>query len=124
MAKQQGVAVELEADPWETGELGRSAEHAIVVDDAAEAAAIDEAASLRPISIRLEQHVIDAFKFIASRNKNIGYQTLMRQCLKRFVVAEIKMISNEMQAEAKALEKAQKEAEAAEKERKVKAAAA
>lgn len=108
------TAPDVDNDPWETGELGRSLEHAVVVEDEGEQAAIDKAMSLRPISIRLEQHIIDAFKFIASRNKNIGYQTLMRQCLKRFVIAELKMIANEMAAEARAVEKTQKEAEAAE----------
>lgn len=108
-------AIETETDPWETGDLGRSLEHAVVVDDEGEAAAIDKAMNLRPISIRLEHHIIEAFKFIASRNKNIGYQTLMRQCLKRFVTAELKMIVNEMAAEEEANEQAKKDCEAAHK---------
>lgn len=101
---------DLERDPWESGDLGRSLEHAVVVTDDAEEAAIDEALNLRPISIRLEQSLIEAFKLIASRNKSIGYQTLMRQCLKRFASAEIKRIAKEMAAEVEQSEKAQKEA--------------
>lgn len=117
MAKQD-TSIDLEKDPWETGELGRSLEHAVVADDDGEDAAIEQALSLRLISIRLEQSLIDAFKLIASRNRNIGYQTLMRQCLKRFAAAEIKRIANEMHAEMKASDKAQKEiAEAAAKEK-------
>lgn len=106
MAKQI-TAAELENDPWESGELGRSLEHAELVNDPDEQAAIDEALNLRLISIRLEQSLIDAFKLIASRNKNIGYQTLMRQCLKRFATAEIKRIGNEMAAEVRAMEQTQ-----------------
>lgn len=108
-------AIEAEKDLWETGDLGRSLDHAEVSDDEGEDAAIDKAMSLRPISIRLEQHIIDAFRFIASRNKNIGYQTLMRQCLKRFVTAELKLIANQMAAEEEATERAKKECEAANK---------
>src|ERR1700740_2355624 len=100
----------VEGDPWDTGELGRSLEHALVVDDEQAEASIDQALKLELISIRLEKGLIDAFKLIASRNKNIGYQTLMRQSLKRFAVAEIKRIANEMDAEVKAAEKAQREA--------------
>lgn len=108
---QKIIAAAPETDPWETGQLGRSLEHAEVVEDAVEDAAIDEALNLRMISIRLEQSLIDAFKLIASRNKNIGYQTLMRQCLKRFATAEIKRIGNEMAAEVQAMEEAQQRAE-------------
>jgi predicted DNA binding CopG/RHH family protein len=103
-------AADHDSDPWETGELGRSLEHAEVVEDEKAEAAIDAALNLRLISIRLEQGLIEAFKLIASRNKNIGYQTLMRQALNRFAVAEIKRIANEMAAELRAAEKAQKEA--------------
>jgi predicted DNA binding CopG/RHH family protein len=110
------ASVQAETDPWETGELGRSLEHAQVADEAGEDEAIDQAANLRQISIRLEQSLIDAFKLIASRNKNIGYQTLMRQSLKRFAMAEIKRIAAEMEAEVEASERAQKEALACQKE--------
>ncbi len=99
-----------ESDPWDTGELGRSLEHAVLVDDEQAEAALDRSLNLQLISIRLEKDLIDAFKLIASRNKNIGYQTLMRQSLKRFAVAEVKRIANEMAAELRATEKAQKEA--------------
>lgn len=108
--KQKVAPVEAETDPWETGDLGRSLDHARIAEDAGEDEAIDQAMNLRQISIRLEQSLIDAYKLIASRNKNTGYQTLMRQCLKRFAVAELKQIAREMEAEVEATEKAQKEA--------------
>lgn len=110
---------EVERDPWETGELGRSLEYAKVVDDERTETSIDQALSLQLISIRLEKGLIEAFKMIASRNKNIGYQTLMRQALKRFAIAEIKRIANEMAAEVRASEKAQKDAAEAKQENKV-----
>lgn len=100
----------VDGDPWETGELGRSLEYAEAVKDEQAEASIDQALSLQLISIRLEKGLIEAFKMIASRNKNIGYQTLMRQALKRFAVSEIKKIANEMIAEVRASERAQKEA--------------
>lgn len=121
---KKATSADLEQDPWETGALGRSLEHAVVVDDEAEEAAIDQALNLRLISIRLEQSLIDAFKLIASRNKNIGYQTLMRQSLKRFAAAEIKRIANEMTAETRAVEKAHKEMVAQAEKEKTKLAAA
>jgi hypothetical protein len=102
----------VEDDPWDTGELGRSLEHAVAVDDEQTECAIDQALNLQLISIRLEKGLIDAFKFIASRNKNIGYQTLMRQCLKRFALGEIKRIAVEMENEVRKAEEAQKEAAA------------
>jgi hypothetical protein len=105
MSKLEGPKIESDADAWESGKLGRSLEHAEVVDDEGEEAALNEALNLRPISIRLEQSLIDAFKLIASRNKNIGYQTLMRQCLKRFATAEIKCIAREMECEVQAMER-------------------
>lgn len=101
-----------EGGPWDTGELGRSLEHAAVVEDESVDKGIDAALNLRPISIRLEQGLIEAFKLISARNKNIGYQPLMRQVLRRFASAEIKKIANEMQAEVRAAERAQKEAAA------------
>lgn len=116
MSKKAEIkAIEIEKDPWESGDFGRSLEHAEALDDQAEEAAIDSAACLRPISIRLEEPIIAAFKFIASRNKNIGYQTLMRQCLKRFVTAELKMIAKQMADEEEEAERVKKECEDAKK---------
>lgn len=91
-------------DPWETGELGRSLEHAVLVTDEETEKQIDAALHLRPISIRLEKSLIDAFKFIASHNKNIGYQPLMRQVLHRFAASEIKRIGNIMESEVQTAE--------------------
>lgn len=83
-----------EVDKWDTGELGRSEEHAAVVDDVDDAA-IDAALELVPVSIRLQRSLIDDFKLIATHN-GIGYQPLMRQVLTRFAVAETRLIANDL----------------------------
>ena len=49
---------------------------------------------LQSISIRLPRSLIQDFKLIANLN-GLGYQTLMRQILKRFADAEIKQIVRE-----------------------------
>lgn len=94
-----GKITQTDEAAWESGPLGKSEEHAKPFEEPIEAD-IDNSAQLQMISIRLPKYVIDSFKFIAMRNKNIGYQTLMRQILHRFVVAELKNISTEMQAAA------------------------
>lgn len=99
MTKKQQVAAAASTDcPWENGDLGRSLEHAKVVDDPEHEASVDAALQLQLISIRLEKSLIEAMKFIASYNKGMGYQPLMRQILHRFATSEIKRISREMEA--------------------------
>lgn len=104
MSKETKVATEYPEEAWESGALGRSLEHAEVIDDEFEKV-IDAAFQLQPISIRLEKRTIDAFKFIASQNKNIGYQTLMRQVLHRFVDGELIRIGREIAARQRAAAK-------------------
>lgn len=89
--------VQSEECPWETGELGRSLDHAVVVDDAHEKR-IDEALQLQLISIRLEKSLIEALKFIAAHHKGIGYQPLIRQILHRFATSEVNRIGREMES--------------------------
>lgn len=108
--------VDLKAEPWDNGDLGRSLEHAKLVEDDLDKN-IDSALHLQPISIRLEKSLIDAFKFIASRNKGMGYQPLMRQALHRFASGEVNKIAREMEAEAR--KDAEKQAEASEAKPKV-----
>lgn len=88
-------SVESKESRWDTGDLGRSLEHAEVVDDGYDST-IDEALQLQMISIRLEKGLIESLKFIAARNKGIGYQPLIRQVLHRFATAEINHIAREM----------------------------
>ncbi|MEO5574294.1 MAG: hypothetical protein ABIR48_07420 [Gammaproteobacteria bacterium] len=66
-----------------------------------------------PISIRLEKSLIEEFKLIAKAH-GLGYQPLMRQCLRRFADGEIKRlfrayVAEKAEAEATEEKKAQKE---------------
>lgn len=97
-SKSSQPKIELEPE-----EIGRSEEHVAVFEDGELETKIDQALGLQMISIRLEKGTIDAFKLIASRNKGIGYQTLMRQALKRFATAELKHISRQLESELAAL---------------------
>ena len=81
-------------EAWETGLLGNDAEFAIPLSAEQQTvadAAVADALGLRPISIRLEAALIDDFKHIATIH-GLGYQTLMRQALKRFATCEMKRI--------------------------------
>lgn len=76
---------------WESGKLGGDDRHVTRLSAeqlAADVALIRDSLGLRPISIRLEKTLIDDFRTIA-RIKGIGYQTLMRQALKRFAKEEL-----------------------------------
>lgn len=104
-------------EAWESGQLGASATHVghlSAEDIAADTALIQESFGLQPISIRLERALIENFKTIATI-EGIGYQTLMRQALKRFAECEMKRILNGMASE---LQKARTEAAREKPERK------
>lgn len=102
-------------EAWESGQLGASEAHVkalSVKDTKADLALINEHLGLQPISIRLEQSLIEDFKAIASIN-GLGYQTLMRQALKRFADCEKKDILRRAASEAKKHKAAELEAESA-----------
>jgi vacuolar-type H+-ATPase subunit C/Vma6 len=84
--------IEGTAEAWESGELGRDGEFAESVE--IDEGTVDEALELQMISIRLQKSLIDDFKLIGKIN-GIGYQTLMRQILKRFADSEIKRLLRE-----------------------------
>lgn len=89
-------------EAWEDGSLGREEEFVRVsknVDDAA----LNEAAGLQPISIRLQKTLIEDFKMIAEIN-GIGYQPLIRQVLKRFADSEKRRLLREKSADMRALD--------------------
>lgn len=83
-------------DPWETGELGRSAEHARVVSPE-RTAAVDESLGLQPISFRIHKDLLRQLKEIADY-RGIGYQPLMRDVLSRWAGGEMLAIVQEMRA--------------------------
>ncbi len=71
-------------DAWESGKLGDDPEFARVSSDSD--AAIDGAAGLLQISIRLQRSLVEDFKRLAE-SQGIGYQPLMRQALTLYVQA-------------------------------------
>ena len=88
-------------EAWENGVLGNTEANTVSLSDAEQIeidAAINESLGLCPISIRLERSLIEDFKNIAIINK-LGYQTLMRQALKRFAECEKKRLVGLLAAE-------------------------
>lgn len=88
-------------EAWEDGLLGNDDKFASPLPDeeaASDIAQINESLGLQPISIRLEKSLIEDFKTIATIN-GLGYQTLMRQALKRFATCEMKRILGQVAAE-------------------------
>jgi len=89
-------------EAWEDGSLGREEEFVRVSKDVDDAA-LNEAAGLQPISIRLQKSLIEDFKMIAEIN-GIGYQPLIRQVLKRFADSEKRRILREKSADMRVLD--------------------
>lgn len=82
-----------DTEQWEKRELGASEAHVKRAD--ADMAVIDEALGLKPISIRLQQGMIDDLKAIAAFH-GVGYQPLIKQVLARFIESEQKLLANEL----------------------------
>lgn len=90
-------------EAWEDGLLGNDEKFASPLPEseaASDLAQINESLGLQPISIRLEKSLVEDFKTIATIN-GLGYQTLMRQALKRFAECEMKRILGNLAAETK-----------------------
>jgi predicted DNA binding CopG/RHH family protein len=81
-------------DAWENGEYGLD-EAFIKVTNAAEAAEVDGALDLKMISIRLQNDLIKKLKLIAKYH-GIGYQSLIRNHLHKFVRNELLRIATEL----------------------------
>ncbi|MBE1276332.1 CopG family antitoxin [Enterovibrio baiacu] len=97
-------------EAWENGQLGR--DEAYVEKAKLDDFNLDESLALQMISIRLQKSLLEDLKNI-SQIRGIGYQPLIKQVLKRFVDAEVKMILREKAAE----ELKQQEQESANQER-------
>lgn len=82
------VKIKGTAEAWEHGDLGENAEYA--TKDNSNTTEIDDALAIKPISIRMPDELIEDLKAIAKIHGLRGYQTLMKQVLKRFVEAEKK----------------------------------
>lgn len=78
-----------DADLWDKRELGASDEH-VRRASPDEMAEINKALTMQAISIRLQQDLISDLKEIAS-GYGIGYQPMIRDLLKKFVLAEKKI---------------------------------
>lgn len=95
-------------EAWENRTLG--AEEAYVkVDESGIENEIDEAAGTQLISIRMQRSMIDDLKAIATFNNEIGYQTLMKQILQRFIEGEKKKIWNDIVSEKLRVQKTGRE---------------
>jgi hypothetical protein len=80
-------------EAWDERLLGADEQYVAVADADS---SIDDALGLKLISIRLPGSLIEDFKNIATINGGgMGYQTLMRQVLKRFAASELKMIARD-----------------------------
>jgi uncharacterized protein (DUF4415 family) len=101
-------------EAWDDETLGADANYMKVADDALESA-VDEASGTQLISIRLQKSMVESFKAIAAANKGIGYQTLMKQILQRFIESEMKRVWNEHIAEKMATYRAEAEKAASSK---------
>lgn len=95
MSKQ---SIHASDEAWEDRFLG-SDEKFVKVAGASLEASVDEASGTQLISIRLQKSLIEDFKTIASLNGGIGYQTLMKQIMQRFVDSEKKRIFNALVSE-------------------------
>lgn len=94
-------------DVWDKGEFG--VEEAFVkVTEATEAAEIDGALELKMISIRLQNNLIAKLKVIAKFH-GIGYQSLIRNHLHKFVRSELTQMATELE-KSKNIEKLLKSA--------------
>jgi predicted DNA binding CopG/RHH family protein len=96
------VETNTSADPWDTGELGRSEEF-VKRAPAELQEEIDTALALQMISVRLKKETIKDMKAIAEY-RGVGYQPLIRDVLAQFVRAELALILREMQEQKKARE--------------------
>jgi len=90
------VTIPASDEAWDDRSLGADENYVTVADEDI-SAVIDEAIGLQAISIRLQKSLIEDFKLIGELN-GIGYQTLMRQVLKRFVDCEKRLLLREVAA--------------------------
>ena len=85
-------------EQWENGTLGR--DEKFVQKSSRTRQDLDEKLALQAISIRLQKELIQDLKDIAQIN-GLGYQTLIKQILNRFVVGEKNMMAREKMKELK-----------------------
>lgn len=91
MSKQSIPATD---EAWDERMLGND-EAFVEVADKALSDAVNEAAGTQLISMRISKVMIDELKAIAARNGGMGYQTLMKQIMQRFIDGEKRLLWNE-----------------------------
>lgn len=91
--------IESSIENWDGRKLGADEDY-VKVDDEDLDALINESLSMKAISIRLEESLINDFKMIA-KHHGLSYQPMMRQILKRFADSETRRILREYIANGK-----------------------
>lgn len=95
---------------WERGELGQSAEHAVVAQGSKQE--VEDALGMQLISIRLQKQLLGDLKKIAEYH-GVGYQPMIRDLLNRFARSEILSIIKERMSELEASQAAAEESSTA-----------
>ena len=108
-------------EAWEERALGADENYVKAVDEAVENE-IDEAAGTHLVSIRMQKAMIEDLKVIGALNGGLGYQTLMKQILQRFIDGEKKQLWNSMVAEKLKAQQPNKECATKAKQKQRKAA--
>ena len=81
-------------EAWDERVLGSDEAYVEIADESL-TESVDKAAGTQLISMRVSKSMIDDFKAIAAQNGGIGYQTLMKQILQRFIDSEKRQVWNE-----------------------------
>jgi uncharacterized protein (DUF4415 family) len=96
---------------WENRALGASSEHVIESEMPVEMQnQLNKANNMQLISIRLPRDLIDDLKMIG-KSESLGYQSLIREVLKRFAASEKKIMIIQLLKQRDELEKQLLEAE-------------
>lgn len=85
----KGKKIEGTVEAWENGLLGSDEHYAKLSDLDVET--VRKAAGLKTISLRVQPDLLEELKQIAELH-GLGYQPLIKQVLRRFVDAELKML--------------------------------
>lgn len=94
MAQRKQAKIKNSTENWESRKLGADQEFAKTVSPEDDAA-LDEALSMKLISIRMPVKLLDTLKLIAQCH-NVGYQPLIRDVLSRFSKAELRDILHKL----------------------------
>lgn len=78
---------------WSNRKLGAEEKY-VAVSKSVDRIKLDECLGMQMISIRLDKGLIEDYKSLGKKY-GLGYQTLMKQILKRFADAELKQLARE-----------------------------